>query len=278
MEQIRPDVYVETNFHGVTVSAIGTANGLVCVDTPTLPADARRWRLQLTQLEAGPVQFIVNTDHNRDRTLGNQWFDASIIAHENTYVRLREYPDVYKPNVGEIGGEHEFAHDLAGIRNVLPQLTFTKSLELFRGAHPIRLWHRGGSASGAIWVELPSEKVLFVGDTIFANHPFIGDSDIQLWLENLASIESPIWNDYIVVTGRRVGPTHDAIQYSRLYLSYLQNLLLNTPRTPETELPYELLVNDLLERFPVADELRHLMARRLLVGFKRILNLEGTAN
>ena len=72
MQRLRNNIYVEPGFHGVTVGAVATSEGLVCIDTPTLPADARKGRLQLAQLAAGNIIFSVNTDHNRDRVVGNQ--------------------------------------------------------------------------------------------------------------------------------------------------------------------------------------------------------------
>ena len=43
MQKLAKDIYVESNFPGVTVGAILTSDGIICIDTPTHPADARRW-------------------------------------------------------------------------------------------------------------------------------------------------------------------------------------------------------------------------------------------
>ena len=80
MQKLAKDIYVEAGYAGVTVGAIVTPDGIVCLDAPTHPADARRWRLKLNQLSQQPVKYLINLDHHRDRVLGNQWFEAPVIA------------------------------------------------------------------------------------------------------------------------------------------------------------------------------------------------------
>ena len=42
MQKLAKDIYVESGFAGVTVGAVVTSEGIVCIDAPTHPADARR--------------------------------------------------------------------------------------------------------------------------------------------------------------------------------------------------------------------------------------------
>ena len=95
MQKLAKDLYVESGFVGVTVGALLTSDGIICIDTPTHPVDARRWRQKLAQLSSRPVLFIINLDHHRDRVLGNQWFEAPVIAHESTYERVRLHHALY---------------------------------------------------------------------------------------------------------------------------------------------------------------------------------------
>ena len=43
MEELAPGIYAETDFIGVNVGAIATSKGLVAVDVPSFPRDARSW-------------------------------------------------------------------------------------------------------------------------------------------------------------------------------------------------------------------------------------------
>ena len=57
MDKLTPQVFVEPGYRGCTVGAIVTPLGIVCVDTPLLPADARRWRARLAELSNPPIGY-----------------------------------------------------------------------------------------------------------------------------------------------------------------------------------------------------------------------------
>src|SRR5690606_9655160 len=105
-------------------------------------------------------------DHHRDRVLGNQWFEAPVIAHEQTSERLRQMPELFKGGLSEAGADADLASDLAGVRLVPPQITFSERMILCKGGHELHLIHRPGCAPGAIWVELPAHKIVFAGDSV----------------------------------------------------------------------------------------------------------------
>src|SRR5262252_2749388 len=125
MQKLAKDIYVESGFAGVTVGAVVTAEGIVCIDAPTHAADARRWRLKLAQLSEAPIQFVINLDHHRDRVVGSQWFEAPVIAHEATSDRLRQLPELFKGGPSEGGADADLAPDLAGVRLVVPLLSLS---------------------------------------------------------------------------------------------------------------------------------------------------------
>jgi glyoxylase-like metal-dependent hydrolase (beta-lactamase superfamily II) len=68
---------------------------------------------------------------------------------------------------------------------------------------PILLESRPGPSAGAIWVILPEEKIVFVGDAVLKNQPpFLSNADLPAWLETLALLQSKPYHDYTVVSGR----------------------------------------------------------------------------
>lgn len=208
MYKLAAGIYAETGFKGANVGAVVSTDGILCVDTPTSPADSRKWRLKLAQLGGQPIRFVINTDHHRDRVLGNQWFEAPVIAHEATGARLRAYPEVYKPDLDGMGNDLELADDLGGIRIVVPQLTFRERLTLVRGKREIHLLHKPGSTPGAIWVHFPEDEIVFTGDAVVVNTaPFLAEADIEAWLEHLAELRKPKFPAQVIVPGR--GPRTD---------------------------------------------------------------------
>ncbi len=275
MQRIRDNIFIESNFFGVTVGAIVTPKGILCVDTPTSPVDTRKWRLQLAQLEAGSIRYVINTDHNRDRIMGNQWCEAPVIAHTAAYAQIIAYPEVYKSHSSQSGGEHELVNDLSGVRTIAPTLSMQGKMTLVKGKVHCDLVHAGGSAAGAIWVDVPTNNTLFVGDTLFAGqHPFLADADIDRWLENLTALTQPKYNGYTVVAGRkskRFEYLIDEIEYCMSYLTFLREQLHTLADGPVPGYAVSDVVRKLLQRYPVENNWMPLMSRRLTSGLEQML-------
>ena len=71
IREIAPRVYVETGFHGANVGFIVTGEGMILIDTPLLPDDARLWLKEIRSRTEQEITFIVKTDHHRGHILGN---------------------------------------------------------------------------------------------------------------------------------------------------------------------------------------------------------------
>ena len=82
MKQIAPHIYVHDGYRGVTVGCIITPHGPICIDSPTLPSDARDWRARIAKLSDKPVRMVVLTDAHRDRILGVQYLGGIVVAHD----------------------------------------------------------------------------------------------------------------------------------------------------------------------------------------------------
>jgi cyclase len=271
MHKLAAGIYAETSFKGVNVGAIVTPDGIVCIDTPTNPADCRKWRLKLAQLGGQPIRYVINTDHHRDRTLGNQWFEAPVIAHEAVAERLRAYPEPYRAEAGSPASEIALAAELNGVQIVPPQLTFNEQLVLVKGGREIHLLHRPGSAPGAIWVHLPERKVLFTGDAVvLGTVPFLGEADLDLWIENLSQVRRARFPANVIVPGR--GPVTDKegvkemIDFLRLARRKIYRLAgRRGPADAASILP------DLLDYFSISGAERDHVARRFKSGLDRLI-------
>ena len=271
MQKLARDVYVESGFAGVTVGAIVTPDGLICIDTPTHPADARRWRLKLAQLSQTPVQFIINLDHHRDRVIGNQWFEAPVIAHESTSERLRQLPELFKAGQPESGADADIAADLAGVRLIVPQLTFSQRVVLNQGGHEIHLVHRPGSAAGAIWVELPHEQIVFAGDSLVLGvPPLLQDADIDAWLEQLADLRRPRFPANIIVPGRGAPTDKKGLKPLPDFLRLVRRRVEAVLRAKKSRAEAAALAENLLGRFDVPASLREHYLRRLRIGLEHV--------
>jgi len=276
MQRLAKDVYVEAGFAGVTVGAVITPAGPVCIDTPTHPADARRWRLKLAQLSDQPVQYVINLDHHRDRVLGNQVMEAPVIAHEAAAERLQQLPEVFKTGASEAGADADLAAEVAGVRLVTPLITFSGRMRLALDGPEIHLVARPGQTPGGIWVELPHERIVFVGDTLTVGAPPpLAEADLEAWLANLADLRKARYPANVIVPGRG-GPTHKAgVKPMESFLKLVRRRLAALARGKKTRADAGALAETLLGQFGVPASLREHYTRRLRVGLESVYEAQA---
>lgn len=189
MHAITKTVYIEDQYPGVTLGVIVRPRGLVQIDAPPSPEDGRAWRASLMSLSGGPERVLVNLDGHPDRTLGVRAMDCTVIAHEKTAQSFRSRPTTFKAQGDETGAEWESIPGLGSVRWAPPEISFSDQLVLHWDGGPILLESRPGPSSGSIWVTLPEEKVVFIGDTVVKGQPpYLASADLPAWLETLNSL------------------------------------------------------------------------------------------
>jgi len=276
MQRLAKDVYVEAGFAGVTVGAVITPAGPICIDTPTHPADARRWRLKLAQLSDKPVQYVINLDHHRDRVLGSQWFEAPVIAHEAAAEHLQQQPEVFKAGVAEGGADADLAAEVAGVRLVTPVLAFNGRMRLALDGPEVHLVARPGQSPGGIWVELPRERIVFTGDTLTVGvPPPLAEADLEAWLNNLAELRKARYPAKVLVPGRG-SPTNKAgVKPMESFLKLVRRKLRVLSRGNKPRAEAGALAETLLGEFSVPASLREHYTRRLRVGLESIYEAQN---
>jgi glyoxylase-like metal-dependent hydrolase (beta-lactamase superfamily II) len=96
--------------------------------------------------------------------------------------------------------------DMINLQVVLPQITLDTHIQLFSGDITVTLL---AAANGVLWVWLPEQQVLFVGDTVVVGvHPPLTVVDVHEWLVALDQLQQkPQFQDAMLVPGR--GPLCD---------------------------------------------------------------------
>ncbi|MET0593014.1 MAG: MBL fold metallo-hydrolase [Polyangiaceae bacterium] len=225
-----PDTFPQGN----TTLIVGEREALV-VDSCYLPSSAKKDIAQIKQWTTKPVRYLVNTHWHYDHTMGNGAYkDAfpglSIVAHTETRKQIEGYnpqwfakfPDranVYKPRIeapkdadgraltdGEIA---ELKTAVAGIepvwtelreiaarRDMVPTVSFDRSLELDLGGRDVKLLHLGrGNTAGDAVIYLPREKILIAGDLLDHPVPYLGGGfprELIATLEAIARLDFEI--------------------------------------------------------------------------------------
>jgi cyclase len=186
MEQIAPNVYVETGNLGSNNSIIVTDGGTVLVDAPHKPTDAARWRDTVNSF--GEVSYLVHTDHHIDHTLGNFLLPGTIVSHSATRRRMEEEEYPSWPYIEELLSviDPEGLALMPDFALRLPAITFDDRMRLHLGDVTVELIHLAGHTANSLVVYLPEQRVLISGDNVCeAGLPSFQDSRLGALFETL---------------------------------------------------------------------------------------------
>ncbi|MCU0501646.1 MAG: MBL fold metallo-hydrolase [Anaerolineae bacterium] len=192
MREISSGIFIETDHRGANYAGIATDVGMIVVDAPMVPNQARAFRDELARKASGkPFLYVINTDHHRGHILGNQYFQPTpIIAHEQAWKHMKGYGDNFKQRViDSFKKEPDVQAQLTDIQIIVPKVTFSHRLDIVRGGRDLRIIRIGGhtAATSVIW--MPNESLLFVGDAVWVDqHPYMAQANSKEWLDGLTYI------------------------------------------------------------------------------------------
>jgi cyclase len=215
MQQITSNVFVETGFRGCNTSFVVTSQGVVVIDTPMVPSEAKKWRNEAAT--HGQVRYVINTEPHTDHATGNCWFGAPVIAHEGTRQVLST------AKVEELKGMlSRMAPDSLPLDPAftyhLPDITFSQNLTFYLGQHTFQLINLPGHTVSEVAVFVPEEKVVFTGDNLNLKIPIFVKSLPYAWLDSLKRLEQLNADLYVPghgdVSGKSCLPAmSEALQY-----------------------------------------------------------------
>jgi cyclase len=269
MEAIAKNVYIEDRFLGVTLGVISQPRGLVQIDAPPSPEDARSWRAALMGMGNGPERVLINLDAHPDRTLGVRSMDCTVVAHEKTAQAFRNRPNTFKAQGDETGANWEAIPGLGSVRWAPPEISFLEQLTLHWGDTLIVLESHPGPTLGAIWVILPEQKVVFVGDAVLKSQPpFLAHADLLTWIETLKILLEPEYKGFSIISGRGGVVTSQVVRNQIELLKRVHDRIEKIGKKKNTANVTDKLADQLLKSFkaPAARQRQYL--QRLRYGLR----------
>jgi cyclase len=269
MEAIAENIYIEERFLGVTLGVISQPRGLIQIDAPPSPEDARSWRAALMGMGNGPERILINLDAHPDRTLGVRSMDCTVVAHESTAQAFRNRPNTFKAQGDETGANWEAIPGLGSVRWAPPEISFLEQLTLHWSDTPIILASRPGPTPGAIWVVMPDEKVVFVGDAVLKGQPpFLAHADLPAWIETLKTLQEPEYKGFTVVSGRGGIVTMQIVRNQIEVLKRIHDRIEKIGKKKNTANATDKLADQLIKSFraPAARQRQYL--QRLRYGLR----------
>lgn len=249
MQEIVNRVFIETLYPGVTLGAISREHGLILVDSPFRQDDTRSWRASLLNLGGGIARILVQMDAHIDRSMGAKAMECTILSHIDAANVFQNRPASIKAQTLDAGAEWENYNGLGSIRWGTPHLTFSEHMFLHWDEKSVKLEHRPGIADGSIFVDLPDEKILFLGDAVVSKQsPFLSDAKLPAWIGHLKSLLAPEYQEYFFVSGRDGLVTLDDIHQQ---ISFLEEINEKVNDLAEQKAPLDAvgkLVPDLMKK------------------------------
>ncbi|MCJ7700284.1 MAG: MBL fold metallo-hydrolase [Anaerolineales bacterium] len=267
MQEITDGIYYQNAYAGVTLGAVILPGGTLLIDSPLIPDEARSWKSILLTQSIGTHRLLVNLDGHIDRTVGNRYMDFTTLAQTEVSRAYENRSAVFKGQTYDTGSEWEKYPEIIGSRWTQPNITFEDHLQLHWGPDEIHLDHHPGPTPGAIWVEIPSKKIVFIGDAVLEDQPpFLADADIPAWLETLNLLRSKKYNRYAIISGRsgsiKVEAIRDQYELLKSILGRLETLA-QRDMTPEGT---QKLIPALLSKFKVPPKYGDFFSQRLRYG------------
>ncbi len=272
MQQVKPGIYFEEAHLGVTLGALVYSHGTILIDAPLRPEDARSWRSALLNQRGGASRLLILLDSHPDRTLGARALESTILAHQKAAQVFHNRSLIFKGQIAESGADWERYNDAIGMRWAPPDVLFSQRMTLHWGGPEIILEHHPGPTPGAIWVCVPDEKVVFIGDMVITDQPpFLANADLEPWIEAL-NILSRSYKDYLIIGGRNGLLTIEEVRAQRDFLKKLATRLARLAKRDAPPEAVDRLVPSLIENFSFSSSQRERYAQRLATGLQYYYN------
>ena len=225
MQQVTENVFTTTKIRGCNPSYVVTSAGVVVVDTPQLPSKAVKMRQEAES--RGPIRYVINTEHHVDHIFGNYYFKGAgtVVHHQGVYDNFMvpsadldpfDYAAEAVPTDDPEGAALFPARDEYYANPNKGELVFNSDLDLRAGGHTFHLIHTPGHTPGQVAVYVPSERVVFTGDTVFSEcQTWLMTSDVNQWVAALDVVQD-LDVDFVIpghgpVTTKRYLPTQRAV-------------------------------------------------------------------
>ena len=226
MQEIAPNVFITTNSLGLITGIIHPEEGLVLIDSPTRLDELDSIGAKLTGNAKPSPRFLIILDTNYDRLLSAKGMDFIIIAHVNSITPTKPKSGAAKASEDQTSLGDAPDSPNGSMRQFSPEIVFQTDMSIFLGTMEIRLEHHAGVNNAGVWVELPQQKLLFVGDTVMGDEPpFLAYFDADAWLTDLELLASERFRGYQIISSRCGIVTQEQIDIMRQRLTYIRDTL-----------------------------------------------------
>ena len=272
MKEIANGVFIETAYDGVNVGAILTGDGVICIDVPSYPQDARDWVSRIARLHGRGLRYLILTDYHGDRILNTRWVNAPIITHQVVSDRLSGYDRRYPQQLLDslVQRNPQLGRDLTNGPVDHAAISFGGTMSLYVDQHSISLLSNPGPTAGNIWVSCPGSKILFTGDSVVSGfHPPLSEMCLQEWLASLDNLIAGDREVSLIVPGRGEPCGLDDINSLVSYLRHIEAVVTQYVAGHGSRQDLAILAPEIASRFPAYTVAPDWIDRQVSLGLQR---------
>jgi cyclase len=269
LQEIAKNVFVELDYEGANVGCILTEAGAIVIDTPMIPEEARHWAKTVSELTDN-ILYVFNTDHHRAHIIGNQFFDAPILAHEAAWKEMSNYKDTFIERTKNLFKKRpEIQKQLNQIRIIRPELCFTGRMIMEKGGRELHFIHLGGHTPATSGLYLPDEKILFSGDLVVVNeHPALGQCNSEEWLRRLRWLRRQKFS--VIVPGHGPLCNVEASEPVSDYIRAMRSKVRSQYKTGRTKAEAAVVISQMIDYFPYRQGEKSIIEKRIRAGVSRV--------
>ena len=186
MKKITENIYVESELSRCNNSYVITKDGVVVIDTPMIPAEAKK--LVTETAKFGPVRYVINGEPHGDHISGNCYYGGTVVSHEGTREMMLELDvEDFKEQLKRMAPDSlPLDNDF---RYRLPEITLSHRMTLYLGDHTFRLIHMTGHTPYNLAVHVPEERTVFTSDNVNLGMPIFFNAVPDKWLDSLKRLD-----------------------------------------------------------------------------------------
>lgn len=277
MRKITTDTYIENKFPAVHLGLIVRGEDVLLVDSPVRLEDGRSWLGQVS--EYGKPRFTVLLDYHPDRIVGARDLNMPLVAHNNTRHFLASRSDSFKGSTHPIGAETDRLKRITGVSRSIPDLSFKRRLKIRLGKGEIDLWHQPGPTPGSSWVICHDLKTIFIGDLVTVKEPpFLGESDLDRWLESLDMVREPVFKSYRLLSSRDGLVKRDDVNAMARFIRKVELRIDRVSKAKDAQAAIDRASDELLKDYKLSGTREEISRFRLRVGmddlYRRVYEIE----
>jgi cyclase len=269
LQEIADRVFVELDYEGANVGCVLTDAGAIVIDTPIIPEDARHWAETIYKL-TNKVLYVFNTDHHRAHVMGNQFFNAPVLAHEFAWKEMMNYKDTFIERTKNLFKKRpEVQKQLDHVKIIKPELCFTGKLVMQKGGREVQFIYVGGHTPATAGLFLPKERILFTGDLVVVDeHPALGQCNSDEWLTKLRWLRKQKYAQ--IVPGHGPLCNVEASEPVSEYIRAMRSKVRSQFKSGRSKAEAAVVISQMLDFFPYRQGEKSIIEKRIRAGVSRV--------